>query len=57
MSAVLDKSDLENTSSFLKNDDSVQQQTYDKNGGNNDLASNSIKPFNNNPPLPHTQRY
>jgi hypothetical protein len=34
-----------------------QQQHNDHHGNNDDLVSPSVKPFNNNPPLPSTQRY
>jgi hypothetical protein len=45
---ITDEGHLENTTSL--------QQNGDHRGGNNDLILTDVKPFNNNPPLPHTQR-
>ncbi len=48
---------LESTDSFDKNAAVDEQQTYDNYGNTNDLVSTNIKPFNNNPQLPETQKY
>jgi hypothetical protein len=44
---------------MMGSSDSLQRSGefgYEHGGSNNDLTSSSIKPFNNNPPLPNTQR-
>ncbi|UJR32982.1 hypothetical protein I4U23_020444 [Adineta vaga] len=47
---------LGNTDSFYQNDYNNEQQIYENCDNSNDYASTSIKPFNNNPPLPYTQK-
>ncbi|CAF2408348.1 unnamed protein product [Rotaria sp. Silwood2] len=44
------------TDSLYRSGNIVEQQIYDNHGSNNDLVSTKIKPFNNNPALPQTQR-
>ncbi|CAF0747533.1 unnamed protein product [Rotaria sp. Silwood1] len=44
------------TDSLYRSGDVNEQQIYDNHGSNDDLVPTKIKPFNNNPPLPQTQR-